>query len=220
MNYTRTVGAMIALACGSIASAGDVQQLAAGDSVTGLSGTDNIITSELQGVTLADNFHQFAIYGTGEGVDESALYEGTLMTRVVRSNETGLLTFNYMLQEPNAQLLGSISHIEISGFAGWDARVEYRTDASAPGDEGPADASRSADGNTIDFDFGSLLDIGEESRFFFVMTDAESFNENLSVATIYLQSGESVSFDIGAVPTPGALGLLSIAGLISTRRRR
>ncbi len=220
MNYTKNIGALIALACGSIVSAGDVQWLAAGDSVTGLSGTDNQLTPELIGVVLDDSLYNFSIFADPEGIDETVLYEGTFMTRVVRSFETGKLTFNYLLTESNSQLAGLISHIEISGYAGWESRVEYRNDATAPGDEGPSDASRSSDGNMIDFDFGTLLDSGEDSRFFFVMTDAETFNENISIATVYLQSGESVSFDIGAVPTPGALGLLSIAGLITARRRR
>jgi len=125
--------------------------------------------------------------------------------------------------------IGSISRIDLSAFGGLRTRVEYRSETTGPGDEGPVDASRSADGDVLTFDFGSILDPQESSVYFFAMIDTESWNmpgegvdEGGATATICLISGESVTLNVvGAVlPAPGALGLLGVAGLISVRRRR
>jgi MYXO-CTERM domain-containing protein len=223
MNITKTIGAAIIMACSSAAFAGAVVDLAPSQFTGGLSGIMNTQMSELIGVTQADSYHEFAIYA-GQGRGEAALYEGTLMTRVVRSNETGNLTFNYRVMSPNAQLSGSISHIEVGGFDGFNTRVEFRNELTSPGIEGPESAQRSVDGDILDFTFDTGLATADDSRFFFAMTDAVSYYENAALATIYLQSGESVSMSVvganPAVPAPGALGLLSAAGLISVRRRR
>lgn len=224
MNIPQALSVTAVLVCASVALGGEVQPLEPGMNIDGLTGTSNIMTPELRGVTLEDAFHNFSIFADAAGVGEAALYEGTLMTRVVRSNETGLLTFNYRIIDPNEQLSGAISHIEISGYDGLATRVEYRNDATAMGDEGPFGASRSIDGGVIDFDFVDTLDTFEDSKFFFAMTDSESFGQDRSTVTVYLRTGESVSFSvvggIPVVPTPGALGLLGVAGCMTIRRRR
>lgn len=225
MKLTHILTAGIIIASGSTAMAGAVVELSPSDISPTLTGLDNIEFPEIRGAVLADSYHNFSIYDNSEGVDPGLLYQGTLMTRVVRSHQTGLLTFNYVLLDPNEGLSGSVSHIEVSGFEGWQTRVEYRNDASAPhqGDEGPLSAARDASGDIIDFNFGTALQTNEESNFFFAMLDATEFYTDTGLATVYLQGGESVSFSIisaNPVPAPGALGLLSAAGLISVRRRR
>lgn len=220
MNFTQTIAAAAIMAAGSTAMAGAVVELAPSQTSGTLTGLDNTMFPEIRGTTLNDAFYDFSILSDVEGVDSNIIFEGTLMTRVVRSNLTGLLTFNYMLTDPNNSLAGAISHIEISGFADMQTRVEYRNDAGAPGDEGPAIASRDASGDIISFDFGGNLETAEESNFFFVMLDTAEYQGD-TTATIYLTSGEAVSVNLGnPVPTPGALGLLSAAGLMTVRRRR
>lgn len=223
MNYSKAIGAAILMACSSAAYAGAVVNLAPSQFADGLSGITNTEMSELIGVSESDIYQDFAIY-SGEGRGELALYEGTLMTRVVRSHQTGNLTFNYRLMSPNAELAGVISHIEVGGFDGFETRVEYRGEVTGPGNEGPEGADRDSTGDILNFSFDTGLATADESFYFFAMTDADTFYENAALATIYLQSGESVSMSIvganPAVPAPGALGLLSAAGLISVRRRR
>ncbi len=212
------------IAYGSVAYAGPVVDLAPGDFTDTLSGITNTQMSELIGSTELDQFQDFTIYSGNEGRVEEPLYQGTLMARVVRSLETGNITFNYRLLNPNAALIGEVSHVEITGYEGLQTRVEYRNELTDPNVEGPSIASRSEDGDTLNFDFNGALETAEESRFFFAMVDSPDWYANAATVTIYLQSGESVSLSVAganpAIPAPGALGLLGIAGLVSTRRRR
>jgi len=223
MKLSTTIGSAIIIACGSAAYAGAVVDLAPSQFTGGLSGIMNTQMEELRGATLVDYYQDFSITGEGDR-GESALYEGTLMTRIVRSNQTGNLHFNYRFMAGNDQLEGMISRIEVSGYDGFQTRVEFRNELTSPGDSGPNSAERSLDGDMLNFDFGTDLATGEESRFFFAMVDTDTYYADAATATIYLQNGESVSLSIyganPAVPTPGALGLLSAAGLISVRRRR
>ncbi|MCA9276825.1 MAG: PEP-CTERM sorting domain-containing protein [Phycisphaerales bacterium] len=222
MNILRQIPVVAALAAASVAHAGAVVDLAPSEFVSGLSGINNHEMSELIGSSISDKYINFSIYGTGEGV--SPLYEGTLMTRVVRSHMTGNLTFNYRVMNANPELDGRISHIEVGGFSGWETRVEYRDDAISTGNEGPMDAMRYAHGDILDFSFSGGLDTWAESHYFFAMTDTDTFYADSTLATIYLESGESVSLVVDsanpAVPAPGSLALLGGAGLLCSRRRR
>lgn len=225
MKLTQSIAMAIVLASGSVAMAGAVVELGPSDISPTLTGLDNVIFPEIRGATLQDVRHDFSIYADTEGQNADLLYQGTLMTRVVRSHATGNLTFNYVLVDSNDSLSGSIAHVEVSGFEGWQTRVEYRNDAHAPyqGDAGPTSAQRNASGDIIDFNFGSGLASGDQSEFFFAMLDTTEFYQDTGLATVYLDSGESVSFSVisaNPVPAPGALGLLSAAGLLTVRRRR
>jgi hypothetical protein len=137
---------------------------------------------------------------------------------------TGNLTFNYRVLNANPELDGRISHIEVGGFEGWETRVEYRDDAISTGDEGPMDAMRYAHGDILDFAFSGGLDTSAESHYFFAMTDTDVFYADSALATIYLETGESVSLVVDsanpAVPAPGSLALLGGAGILCSRRRR
>jgi hypothetical protein len=220
MNTKMTIG-LTMLAATSAAMAGPVIDLQPGEYFGDLSGITNSQMSELIGSVEFDSLQSISV-PAGEGSDAGMLYEASLMTRVVRSNETGNLTFNFRIMEANAALAGQVSHIAISGFAGQQTRVEYRGEEGF-GEQGPLTAERSADGDTLTYDFGTDFATDESSRFFFAMLDVASFDFEGAqpVATIYLESGEAVSLDIQPpVPAPGALALLGTAGLCMARRRR
>lgn len=222
MNILRTIPIVALIATATAAQAGAVVNLSPGDFTSGLSGIKNSEFSELIGTVQSANYINFAIFGSDEGA--APLYEGMLLTSVVRSNMTGNLTFNYRILNPNPNLDGRISHIEVGGFEDWQTRVEYRNEATSPGVEGPYTAERNNLGDIIDFGFDGGLNTGDDSRFFFAMTDTDAFFADSALATIYLETGESVSLVVDsanpAVPTPGALALLGCAGLLSSRRRR
>ncbi len=226
MTHTHMISLSIIMmvACGSSAYAGPVVDLGPGDFTDTLSGITNSEMPELIGVTQADIFQDFAIYGFEGKGGAQTLYQGTLLTRIVRSNETGNLTFNYRLLNPNPELMGSISHVEVSGYQGLQTRVEFRNELNDPEVEGPSIASRSEDGDILTFDFNGELQTQEESRFFFAMVDTTDWYADAAIMTIYLQTGESVSLSVAganpAIPSPGTFGLLGIAGLVSARRRR
>ena len=219
MKTTTTMGIGLLVAC-SAAVAGPVYDLQPGEFYNGLSGITSAQMPELRGSVEFDQYTDFTIEGLAG--DSVSLYEGTMLTRVVRSNMTGNLTFNFQFTGGNADLDGQIKHIEITGFSGLQTRVEYRGEVGY-GDEAPVSASRSDDGGVVSYSFGEGFMPGESSMFFFAMLDASEydFETNSPQATIYLFSGESVTLDLGApVPAPGSLALLGLAGACVTRRRR
>lgn len=225
MNAYTTTGAIVATACSSLALAGPVVNLAPGQYYEGLSGITNSAMPELIGTVEHAAYQQFSIDSGTEGANEP-LYSGWLLSSVVRSNMTGNLMMNFRLYNPNASLGGQISHIDISGFAGLETRVEYRNEANSPGNAGPSTVERSIDGDMLTFDFGTSFQTGDSSKHFFAMLDVSDYNfynrgASSLQATINLESGESITFDITPpVPAPGALALLGAGGLCMVRRRR
>ena len=224
MNILNTISVASVLVVSAAAQAGAVVNLAPSQVTDGLSGIMNTQMSELIGSAISDKYIDYSILDGGAGEGGSPLFEGTLMTRVVRSHQTGNLTFNYRILDTSSSFGSQISHIEVGGFEGFQTRVEFRNEATSPGVQGPFGAERNALGDIVDFSFQGGLAAADNSHYFFAMTDAENFFEDSALATIYLDSGESVSLVVDsatpAVPAPGAFGLLAGAGLLSTRRRR
>lgn len=220
MSILHTIPVIAAFSLSTVALAGPVIDLAPSEFTDSLSGIDNSNFIEIRGTAIMDKFIDFSIFDQGQ----SLLYEGTLMTRVVRSHMTGNLHFNYRILDGNADLEGRISHVEVGGFGLFNTRVEYRSDSIPAGDEGPAMAQRSVGGDIINFMFDGGLDTADDSNYFFAMTDTDTFYEDSALATITLESGQSVSFLVDSatpgVPAPGSLALLGGAGLLCGRRRR
>ncbi len=224
MNFLNSVTIAALITTASTALAGPVVNLAPSQLTDGLSGIDNSEFIEIRGAAISDKYIDFSIFADTEGDAPSLLYEGTLMTRVVRSHQTGNLHFNYRIMDPNSGLAGRISHIEVGGFGDYQTRVEYRNDATSIGEEGPFMAERADHGDIIDFTFDGGLNTADDSHFFFAMVNTDTFYEDATLATIYLETGESVSLVVDSatpgVPAPGSLALLGAAGLVGGRRRR
>lgn len=222
MNPYPMAGALVASVCTGMAWAGAVVDLAPGQLAEGMSGITNAQMPELIGTVEFAHYNQFSVSSLARGAD-APLYRASLLMSAVRSNQTGNLTLNFRIYNPDSSLEGQISHVEITGFENLQTRVEYRGEASGPGDEGPASAQRSIDGGVLTYDFGESLQTSESSRLFFAMLNVSEYDMDAyrPQATIYLLSGESVSIDIAPpVPAPGALALLGLGGLCAARRRR
>lgn len=220
MNKTNLIGLALVATCG-MAYAGPVYDISPGEFYDGLSGITSAEMSELRGSIVFDEYREFSIGGF-EGEGAGPLYEGTFLTRLVRSNETGNLAFNFRFYNDNVDLDGQIKHIEITGFGSHETRVEYRAEAG-PDFLDPISVSRDLSGDMLSFNFSEDGDEDASSKFFFAMLDTQEYdlNANTPQATIYLFSGESVTIDLAPpVPTPGSLALLGAAGLLASRRRR
>ncbi|TVQ80889.1 MAG: hypothetical protein EA380_02835 [Phycisphaeraceae bacterium] len=183
----------------------------------GLSGTTTAADPVLAGTNIADQTFEFEIF---DGM--TLLYSGAIQTRVVQSDDTGELIFEYRLRDSMGGLNGIITNVAITGFGGWLTDVEYSTDSL--GDVGPSRAERSAgDGDTLDFLMGNTPQLagGVESYSFFALTDAPSFGL-VGVAEIFIQGGFSTTVDVYApvIPAPGALAMAGLVGLALVRRRR
>ena len=224
MNFLNSVTIAALISTASTALAGPVVNLAPSQLTDGLSGINNSEFSEIIGSAISDKYIDFSIFADTEGDAPSLLYQGTLMTRVVRSHQSGNLHFNYRIMQANSALAGRISHIEVGGFGDFQTRVEFRDDATSIGEEGPYMAERADHGDIIDFTFDGGLNTADDSHFFFAMVNTDTFFEDSALATIYLETGESVSLVVDSatpgVPAPGSLALLGAAGLVGGRRRR
>ncbi|MBI3801475.1 MAG: hypothetical protein HY268_31450 [Deltaproteobacteria bacterium] len=126
----------------------------------------------MAGTILQDRNEPFVIdFGSGHRV------AGTVQVRVMREEIDGTLDFYYHFTVTENTALGQCCNRLVvgTGFTGVLTEVEVRTDSL--GNTSPLQASRSADGSEISFDFSPGLLPADESLFFFVRTDAISFKE-------------------------------------------
>ena len=162
-----------------------------------------------------------------------------VQNRVVRSSTDGTLIFAprilTVFNNTGANFL--VDRMVLTGFGDFAVDAAYRTDGL--GDRGPTNASRSADGNTMTFDYGFPL-IGsnlapnpqESSYFLSLNTAATAFTLEGRISIFARQldhPGETYRFDFGniavpavaAVPLPASWLLLASAlGMVGLAKRR
>ena len=178
---------------------------------------------------------------SGDGVPETTPFDktivfsfasglsGALRERVIDYADAPSATHPGLYFDYEIQLTsGSLSAFTITGYGSFETFVKV-CGISACGGSGAnglvaTDASRSADGDRISFDFGSPLTAGMHSANLQLFTSASLFTDPLAYFTD--TSGNSFSIDVvaPAVPEPSiwALMLLSFAGLglFASRRKR
>lgn len=236
MKYSslRTYMTGIALVC--LPAFASAAPLGFGDTVF-LPGTTAFAEPDLAGSVLNDNI----IVDTMHVNDTAFGLIGTsVQNRVVRSSTDGTLIFGPRLLTATNITFSPflIDRVELYNFGDFDVDVNYRADG--PGDRGPTQASRSADGDTLSFDFGfplvggNLSETQENSYFFSLNTEATAYSLDgrMSVFARHLdRPGETLRFDfsdiavpdVAPVPLPGSLLMLMSAlglGGAALRRRK
>jgi hypothetical protein len=168
------------------------------------------VTDPLTGVSLADRPEL-----AGDVIFEidqpfaGAAFNGVLTTRVVRETTAGTLDFYYRVEQP-------LDSYEVTGFNSFTIDADFRTDLpDDTGIKGAEGVHRSADGNTVGFDFAN--------GFIFLQTNATAFDRH-GAARLPDDSGDSIATlaDIAvpvasapppSIPLPPAL-LPGLAGLV------
>ncbi len=187
-----------------------------------LSGTTAAARPELAGPIIADTLRPFSI-DIGGGL----LITGTLQDRVVRSTLDGTLDFYFRIIN-DATSNGAIILAGRNDFGSWTTDVDWRSDGL--GVDGPSFGFRNPSGTEMQFGFSpAAIDPGEDSRFFFIKTNATQFSAEGSAYLTGLPAlgtkGASTvltSYQPTVVPLPAAAWLLGsgLLGLIGIARRK
>ncbi|GAB4511752.1 MAG: hypothetical protein Tsb0026_15070 [Sulfuricaulis sp.] len=190
-----------------------------------LAGTTAAASPELAGIVLEDVIRPFTIeWGAGLSMT------GTIQDRVVRSDVDNTLIFSYRIIN-DATSDAPLRFVMREDYAGFTTDVDWRSDGL--GVTGPNFATRSFDGSDVTFFFNGLamIDPGEDSNFFFIKTNATTYNEDGSgviAVTGSENNGRSFHFDtfqpleaVTAVPLPSALYMFvsGLMGLMLVKRR-
>jgi hypothetical protein len=185
-----------------------------------LAGTTAAASPELEGIVLEDVIRPFAIeWGAGQSVT------GTIQDRIVRSDVDNTLIFSYRIINDTTSD-APLRFVMREDYAGFTTDVDWRSDGL--GMIGPNFATRSFDGSQVSFFFNgqAMIDPGEDSYFFFIKTDATTYNEGgqgVIAVTGSENNGRSFHFDTFqplVVPLPNALFLFvsGIVGLVLVKR--
>jgi len=198
-------------------------------------GTTVAAEPDLAGTVINDNVLPFSIDPTPATPFTSV--GGNVQNRVVRSDNTGTMIFGPRIRD-TFNIDGGTFLIEafrLVGYNGFATDVDFRTDGT--GDVGFTSVSRSVDGDTMTFRYGTPLQIDaiapgvqEESLFPSILTDGPSFTTTGRMTifgtlrddpdTLYSVSIGNVA--VPAIPLPATLwlGLAGLGALGLAGRRR
>lgn len=189
-----------------------------------LSGTTVAVRPELAGLVLADTLRPFSI-NLGGGLSIT----GKLQDRVTRSTTDGTLDFSFRIMN-DATSRGAIILSGRKDFGTWMTDVDWRSDGQ--GVDGPSFGFRNPSGTEVQFGFfAGSVDPGEDSRFFFIKTNATQFSASGSA---YLTGLPAIGGGASAVlttyqpaavvPVPAAVwlfgsGLMGLLGVVRRSRK-
>lgn len=212
---------LISIALAAAAVGAHAVPMAPGSFVSPLPGTTVALEPQLAGVVVQDVIRAVAGVFTGTGETFSAQVQDRVVLAV-----DGTYDFYYRITVLDKPPVYPMS-VWRDGFAGYTTNVGWRTDGL--GTLAPESASRTADGDTVQFDFGFNVPVNADTYFLFVDTDATNYAETASATLNF-----SPSFNINGlasfttfapaapIPEPGTWALMGVglAGLVAFGRRR
>ncbi|MHB8455990.1 MAG: VPLPA-CTERM sorting domain-containing protein [Acidiferrobacterales bacterium] len=212
---------MLALVASLASGGAQASVILPGGSIA-LSGTTESADLQLAGVVLQDVRVPFLInLGDGNAIS------GQVQDRVVRESSSGTLDFYYRIFNYSYST-GSIGLVGRDNYSGLTTNVDWRIDGL--GTVAPTRASRSSSGSNVMFDFLThQIAPSEQSRFFFISTNATNYNYNGTGTLIGLDTnGGFGTADFGTfepvapVPLPAAIWLLGsgFIGLMCVARKK
>ncbi|WP_299785091.1 hypothetical protein [uncultured Marivita sp.] len=209
MSFHFRFSALSTLAAILSASAVGAATLAPGDSIL-VTGTTAAANPELAGVVIQDTIVSTPNVGVPDLPFLFARFE--VQNRVVRSAVDGTMVFMPRILFGANVTAGNllVDRVEMFGLGNFAIDANYLTDA--PGDRGPTTASRSADGETLDFGFGFPLVINnlfsgvrEESYPIALKTDATAFENSGQISIFARAQGDDFNtyrFDVSGIAVP------------------
>jgi hypothetical protein len=138
-------------------------------------GTTAAARPELAGTVIHDTLIPLSIKDSGGVV----IFKGHLQDRVVRETKAGTLDFYQDIRaDAGWKLDVLLEDVEHSSFKGSTTDVDYRTDGIGDPSVHPVLATRdNGAGPVVSFFFnGETLEVGKDSLFFFVKTDARTYD--------------------------------------------
>jgi hypothetical protein len=121
---------------------------------------------------------------------------GIVQDRVLRLPD-GSLRFIPRIRNVSGSSALGISRVVREGFSDFATDVDWLTCGLGSG--APTNASRSGDGDNIDYSLSfSPIFRGQESRFFWTTTDADQFTTTGGRMTLYLEDGTSTTIAVAA----------------------
>jgi len=148
-----------------------------------LSGTTVADRPELAGASDGNDLVQAFACRRG---DKTLVVSGVVQSFHVRSDITAKLDFYFRIFV-DAGSPGWVKSVEVLPYTGISTDVDYRLDGL--GTVAPAWAMRDGSGTKVKFGFTPGLFAGDDSRFFFVQTDALYVSSSPGGMTLYVQDG-------------------------------
>jgi len=141
-------------------------------------GTTLAARPELAGTVVLDNLIPLNVVD-GSG---NIAFAGVLQDRVVKETVSGTLDFYQTIRADIPANLpafqGFIDNVTRTSFAGFQTDVDWRIDGLGTPGISPSQASRTATGNAVKFDFFKSITNGQMSYFYMIKTNATSFDLN------------------------------------------